>query len=185
MKTAAWSAVAVAIALTATLTGQGPKKFTAPKTPWGDPDLQGVWNDATSTPLQRPNGQKDVLTDEELRPLVHVDAVVPGAKLNLGLAAELGRLAATPAHRPPDRVVDLGHRLGDRRHSNDEPAVARARARRRRYRRGGPAHGSAELPESLAWLWRDYDPAKTEQVYAIEESEKSKPLFRVKIANRE
>src|SRR5580765_3696976 len=36
-----------------------------PKTPWGDPDLQGVWNDATSTPLQRPNGTKDVLSDEE------------------------------------------------------------------------------------------------------------------------
>ena len=28
------------------------------KTPWGDPDLQGVWNDATSTPLERPNGMK-------------------------------------------------------------------------------------------------------------------------------
>src|SRR3989442_13963477 len=42
------------------------KPFTAPKTPWGDPDLQGVWNDATSTPLQRPNGkEKDVLSDEE------------------------------------------------------------------------------------------------------------------------
>jgi hypothetical protein len=24
------------------------------RTPWGDPDLQGVWNDATSTPLERP-----------------------------------------------------------------------------------------------------------------------------------
>jgi len=36
------------------------------RTPWGDPDLQGVWNDATSTPLQRPDGTKDVLsTDEE------------------------------------------------------------------------------------------------------------------------
>lgn len=36
-------------------------------TPWGDPDLQGVWNDATSTPLQRPDklGGKDVLDDEE------------------------------------------------------------------------------------------------------------------------
>src|SRR5215813_435373 len=52
---------------------QAPKKATAPakaaipKTPWGDPDLQGVWNDATSTPLQRPGtvGAKDVLTDEE------------------------------------------------------------------------------------------------------------------------
>lgn len=36
-------------------------------TPWGEPDLQGVWNDATSTPLQRPNGvtDKDTLSDEE------------------------------------------------------------------------------------------------------------------------
>ena len=43
------------------------KTFTPPRTPWGDPDLQGVWNDATSTPLQRPTGvaSKDILTDEE------------------------------------------------------------------------------------------------------------------------
>jgi hypothetical protein len=38
-----------------------------PRTPWGDPDLQGIWNIATSTPLQRPErvGGKTVLTDEE------------------------------------------------------------------------------------------------------------------------
>src|SRR5207247_9011407 len=38
-----------------------------PKPPCGDPDLQGVWNDATSTPLQRPNALSgdDMLTDEE------------------------------------------------------------------------------------------------------------------------
>ncbi len=43
------------------------KKTVVPLTPWGDPDLQGVWNDATSTPLQRPDtvGGKDVLTDQE------------------------------------------------------------------------------------------------------------------------
>lgn len=37
------------------------------RTPWGDPDLQGIWNDATSTPLQRPGAlaEKDVLGDEE------------------------------------------------------------------------------------------------------------------------
>ena len=37
------------------------------RTPWGDPDLQGVWNDATSTPLQRPGAvaDKDVLNDDE------------------------------------------------------------------------------------------------------------------------
>jgi len=44
-----------------------PKAWTPPRTPWGDPDLQGVWNDATSTPLQRPSTRagKDVLSDEE------------------------------------------------------------------------------------------------------------------------
>src|SRR4029079_13293663 len=43
------------------------KAWSVPKTPWGDPDLQGVWNDATSTPLQRPGGIGDqqVLRDEE------------------------------------------------------------------------------------------------------------------------
>jgi hypothetical protein len=36
------------------------------KTPWGEPDLQGVWNDATATPLERPNGLKsNVLNDEQ------------------------------------------------------------------------------------------------------------------------
>jgi hypothetical protein len=41
--------------------------WTVPHTPWGDPDLQGVWNDATSTPLSRPDGLSDkpVLNDEE------------------------------------------------------------------------------------------------------------------------
>ncbi len=42
------------------------KAWTPAKTPWGDPDLQGVWNDATSTPMQRPNGSTtDVLDDAE------------------------------------------------------------------------------------------------------------------------
>jgi len=65
---------AIALMSIVTASGQAPKKAAAPaaktsvpKTPWGDPDLQGVWNDATSTPLQRPGtvGAKDVLTDEE------------------------------------------------------------------------------------------------------------------------
>jgi hypothetical protein len=37
------------------------------RTPWGDPDLQGVWTNTTITPLERPESVagKDVLTDEE------------------------------------------------------------------------------------------------------------------------
>ncbi len=29
-------------------------------------------------------------------------------------------------------------------------------------------HGAAEFPEEMIWLWRDYDPAKTEQVFEME-----------------
>jgi enterochelin esterase family protein len=44
--------------------------------------------------------------------------------------------------------------------------------------------GAAEFPEEMMWLWRDYDPAKTDQTYEMESSEKSKPPFRVTITNR-
>lgn len=46
------------------------------------------------------------------------------------------------------------------------------------------AQGESELPEEMMWLWRDYDPAKTEQVFEQEPAEKAKPFFRVKIYNR-
>jgi enterochelin esterase-like enzyme len=46
-------------------------------------------------------------------------------------------------------------------------------------------HGAAEFPEAMVWLWRDYDPAKTEQTYEMEPAEKAKPLFRVSITNRD
>ena len=40
----------------------------APRTPWGDPDLQGVWNNNTVVPLERPEAlaDKEVLTDDEV-----------------------------------------------------------------------------------------------------------------------
>jgi enterochelin esterase-like enzyme len=54
---------------------------------------------------------------------------------------------------------------------------------------GGGSHngaqGSAEAPEALTWLWRDYDPSKTEQTYEMDPAEREKPYFRVRIYNRE
>jgi enterochelin esterase-like enzyme len=47
------------------------------------------------------------------------------------------------------------------------------------------SQGAVEFPEEMVWLWRDYDSSKTAQTYEIEMSEKSKPLFRVSITNRE
>ena len=40
---------------------------TPPRTPWGDPDLQGIWTGSTLTPLERPSdlAGKQFLTEEE------------------------------------------------------------------------------------------------------------------------
>jgi len=77
---------AIALASLPVIAGQAPSDTKAPaakasaaakaaakkagppvRTPWGDPDLQGIWNDATSTPLQRPSelAGKDVLNEVE------------------------------------------------------------------------------------------------------------------------
>ena len=42
-------------------------RWEPPRTPWGHPDLQGIWNNVTATPLQRPTEFKDksFLTSEE------------------------------------------------------------------------------------------------------------------------
>jgi hypothetical protein len=54
---------------------------------------------------------------------------------------------------------------------------------------GTAAHESSQtildLPESLTWLWRDYDPSKTTQNFQMDPAEKEKPFFRVTFANRD
>ena len=42
-----------------------------------------------------------------------------------------------------------------------------------------------DLPESLAWLWRGYDPAKTSETFTMDPLEKDKPYYRVTVANRD
>ena len=44
------------------------KSYTPPKTPWGDPDLQGQWPANANIPMQRPAsfGERATLTDEEV-----------------------------------------------------------------------------------------------------------------------
>jgi hypothetical protein len=44
------------------------KTFTPPKTPWGDPDLQGLWPASSQIPMQRPAtlASATQLSDEEL-----------------------------------------------------------------------------------------------------------------------
>jgi hypothetical protein len=61
--------VALTVASSGVVAAQG--SFTPPKTPWGDPDLQGFWPgvDMVGVPLQRPTrfGTRNVLTEEEFQ----------------------------------------------------------------------------------------------------------------------
>src|SRR4051812_10901302 len=47
------------------------KNYTTPRTAWGEPDLQGVWSYATTTPLSKPDsaGDKTLLTEDEVEAL--------------------------------------------------------------------------------------------------------------------
>jgi enterochelin esterase-like enzyme len=47
------------------------------------------------------------------------------------------------------------------------------------------SQGAAELPQSLIWLWREYDAALTTQEFTPEPGEKDKPLWRVVTLNRD
>jgi len=56
-----------------------PQASTEGRTPWGDPDLQGIWTDPYQTPLQRPSqfANKEFFTDEERTKLDEQRAGIP------------------------------------------------------------------------------------------------------------
>src|SRR5688572_27247344 len=77
---ATFMAVVLILALTRSpLSGQAPaagggaaaKPGPSPKTPWGEPDLQGIWTNTHEIPLQRPTrfANKEFFTDEEIAEL--------------------------------------------------------------------------------------------------------------------
>jgi hypothetical protein len=63
-----FAAIAAALAFASlTAAGQASKGYVPPKTPWGDPDIQGNWPAQFNIPMSRPANAKDkqVLSDEE------------------------------------------------------------------------------------------------------------------------
>ena len=63
--------VAVMALASAPLVGQAPSRSAVPRTPWGDPDLQGIWpsTDLVGVPIERPVefGTRATLSDSEFR----------------------------------------------------------------------------------------------------------------------
>ncbi len=88
--TAVLTAIAVVALMPLFATAQS-TNTSAPRTPWGDPDLRGVWNNGTITPMQRPEelADKEFLTAEE------------------AASVEQARIARNEEqlHRPSERTV--------------------------------------------------------------------------------
>ena len=64
----------------------------APRTPWGEPDLQGIWTDPYQTALERPAqfAGKDVFTDDERAALDKQRAAIPRRDQRLERGTERG-----------------------------------------------------------------------------------------------
>ncbi len=77
----------IALALMSSLAAAA-EDYQAPRTEWGLPDLQGVWNFSSSTPMQRPTqyGERRYLTEAEIAEIrerraasdAASDAAIPG-----------------------------------------------------------------------------------------------------------
>jgi hypothetical protein len=93
--------VSVCTFFVATLFGQSRRStntYSAPRTAWGDPDIQGFWsyNDDVNTPFERPNelGGKAEFGDEELAAVLE-----ERAKRNAARAPTIGgETGAGPTH---------------------------------------------------------------------------------------
>ena len=58
------------VAQQATEATSQPSSRETPRTPWGDPDLEGIWNSMLTIPFQRPlPGEKPPANDEDGAPL--------------------------------------------------------------------------------------------------------------------
>jgi hypothetical protein len=87
------------------------KPYTAPRTPWGHPDLQGTWttDDARSVPLQRAPefGDRRLLTDQEYADRKRRDDETRG-DVRLAAGTFVGEVG-TRTHRQSSLVIEPGN----------------------------------------------------------------------------
>src|SRR3954467_10163566 len=141
-------------AKTATKPAAAAKSYAA-KTPWGDPDLQGVWDYKTITPLERPAnfGDRQFLNDEEVARLEgaagkRLDSP-PDENTPVGLVH-------APYMTDPGRKVDEDRRTSlivDPPDGRIPPLTPEAQ-QRNALRRVGSRDGGADGPESRTSLER-------------------------------
>ena len=84
--------IAVVVLAPMIAAAQSPNATTAPRTPWGQPDLQGVWDFAILTPMERPAALagKETLTDEDVASIVAQSAQLTQFLSERGVAGATG-----------------------------------------------------------------------------------------------
>jgi hypothetical protein len=71
-------------------TTRAAKPYTAPRTPDGQPDLQGYWSNTTYTPLERPNNvTKEFFSKEEAEEIVKRAAAAEGEQTEPGTVPDV------------------------------------------------------------------------------------------------
>ena len=145
-------AVRAAAQATGASTRAAEKPWTAPRTAWGDPDFDGIWNYATMTPLERARefADKEVLTEAEATAF-EKRTIDRQATANNTAGPDWWDPGTTHlANRRTSLIVDPpdGH-LPPMTSEAQKAAAARAQSRRR-----GPAEGPEDLAlkeRCIAW----------------------------------
>ena len=71
-----------AVAQDAAFAPAGESDWSGPRTPWGDPDLQGVWFYEATIPLERPHGEERAfLSEAEMVEIARVEADLAAKRL--------------------------------------------------------------------------------------------------------
>ena len=137
--------VAVGMLTPVTVAAQTAEYSTLPQTPWGGPDLQGVWDFRSLTPFERPAelAGKEILTDEDAA------SVIEEANQNWRSIQEGSDEMPTGSHNEAwydvtgvveDRRTSLIVEPRDGRVPPLTPAAAKRRVGVERIRRGLRAH---------------------------------------------
>ena len=146
--------VAAAISLHAQSKPAAARPFAA-RTPWGDPDLQGVWDYKTITPLERPAamGDRQFLNEEEVARLEGNAAKRLDSPPDENTPANL---VHAPYMTDPGRKVDEDHRTSLIVDPPDGriPSLTPDAQRRLASRRAGGRDGGTDGPEQRSSLER-------------------------------
>jgi hypothetical protein len=134
--------------LSVTVSGQS--AYHAPRTPWGDPDLQGVWpaTEFASVPLQRPAeyATRNELTDDELRVRAWREQLQREAVEREGAGGPLGAPGHWTEWGTPQRQISL---IVDPPDGRLPPMTSDAKARAARQPAGASGFGPLTAPDDF------------------------------------